>query len=154
MTAVVDWMSRLRRSWLRRYGVLLLTVIVFGCEAAHGAGLFKLSDLTSSQRAEFYEQVDGFGMLEAVLNYCKRPPNMVERITAIARDCVDDASLQTVVKRYKEAISRNAGAYHCEDKAFQKEMPRFEEKIENIVSGLKTACRFRSFSGIVFSRAN
>jgi hypothetical protein len=146
---MVNWMS-----WLRSCCVVLLMVSVLSCDAASGASLFKLSDLSSSQRAEFYEQVDGFGMLEAVLNYCKRPPNMVERITAIARDCVDDASLQTVVKRYKEAIGKNAGAYHCEDKAFQKEMPRFEEKIENIVSGLKTACRFRSFSGIVFSRAN
>ena len=141
-------------SWLRSCCVVLRMVSVFLCDAAYSASLFRLSDLSSSQRAEFYEQVDGFGMLEAVLNYCKRPPNMVERITAIARDCVDDASLQTVVKRYKEAISKNAGAYHCEGKAFQKEMPRFEEKIENIVSGLKAACRFRSFSGIVFSRAN
>src|ERR1700761_1569732 len=149
MTMMVNWMSR-----LRSFGVVLLMVSVVACAPAHGASLFRLSDLSSSQRAEFYEQVDGFGMLEAVLNYCKRPPNMVERITAIARDCVDDASLQTVVKRYKEAISKNAGAYHCEDKAFQKEMPRFEEKIENIVSGLKLACRVRSFAGISFSRAN
>ena len=138
----------------RRACGLLLVFSVFVCDAAHGTGLFKLTDLSSSQRSEFFEQVDGFGMLEAVLNYCKRPPNMIGRITAIARDCVDDASLQTVVKRYKEALARNAGSYHCEDKAFQKEVPVFEGKIENIVSGLKIACRVRSFAGISFSRAN
>lgn len=146
---MVDWMFLLRRSC-----VLLLILSAFSWEAAHSAELFKLSDLSKSQRAQLYEQVEGFGFLEAVLNYCKRPPNMVERISAIARDCVDDVSLQTVVRRYKEAIAKNAGAYHCEDKSFQQEVPKFEEKIENIVSGLRTACRFRSFAGISFSRAN
>jgi hypothetical protein len=146
---MVDWMLLFRRSC-----VLLLVVAMLVGDAAHGAGLFKLADLSSSQRAEFFEQVDGFGMLEAVLNYCKRPPKMAERISAIARDCVDDASLQAVIKRYKEAIAKNAGSYHCDDKAFQKEVPVFEEKIENIVSGLKLACRVRSFAGISFSRAN
>jgi hypothetical protein len=146
---MVDRMFLFRRSW----AVLLIFSALSG-SAVHGTELFKLADLSSSQRAELYEQVDGFGFLEAVLNYCKRPPKMAERITAIARDCVDDASLRAVVKRYKEAIAKNAGAYHCEDKAFQKEVPVFEEKIENIVSGLKLACRVRSFAGISFSRAN
>jgi hypothetical protein len=146
---MVGWMFL-----FRTYCVLLLIFSVFVGDAAHGTGLFKLADLSSGQRAELYEQVDGFGFLEAVLNYCKRPPNMIERITAIAQDCVDDVSLQAVVKRYKDAIARNAGSYHCEDKAFQKELPVFEEKIENIVSGLKLACRVRSFAGISFSRAN
>jgi hypothetical protein len=145
---MVDWMFLFRRAC-----VLLLISSVLFCDAAHGADLFKLSDLSSKQRSVLFEQVDGYGMLAAVLNYCKRPPKMVDRLTPIAHDCVDDVSFQVVVRRYNEAIAKNAGAYHCEDKAFQKEVARFEANIDSVVSGFKTACRVRSFLDISFPKA-
>jgi hypothetical protein len=115
---------------------------------------FKLADLSNEQRDTLFEQIDRYGLLTAMLNFCQRPPKLVERLTHIVNGCVEKASITVVVSRYNAAIAAENGRWDCSDKGLVTMIQKYEAKIDSVVSGMKTACRFRSFYNISFPKIN
>jgi hypothetical protein len=132
----------------------LAAQILSAVAPASSADLFKLADLTSAQRADLFDQADAYGLVTAMLNFCQRPPKLVERLTPIAEGCFEKESFTEVANRYNAAVVREAGRWDCSDKGMRVMTPKFEQKIDNLVSNVKTACRFRSFYKISFPRIN
>jgi hypothetical protein len=135
---------------LRAFGISALLLISSSAESVE---LYKLSDLSARQQAQLFEQVDAYGLLTGFLNSCKRPPHMVERLSSIAKDCVEDGSFQLVVKRFNDAVLQNSGPYKCDAPGFAEHVAAFEAKIEAVVSNFVMACRLHSFAGASFPNA-
>ena len=114
---------------------------------------FKLSDLSPPQQAQLFEQVDAYALLAGFLDFCKRPPHIVERLSPIAKGCVDDNSFQLVVRRFNDAVLKNSGPYRCDAPGFAEHVARFEAKIEAVVTDFAKACRLHSFIGASFPKA-
>jgi hypothetical protein len=114
--------------------------------------LFKLADLSNAQRTELFTQIDAYGLLTAMLNFCQRPPKIVERLSPIVDGCVEKASFDVVVNRYNAAVVAEGGRWDCSNKGLRTMIPKYESKIDNVVADMKTACRFRSFYKISFPK--
>jgi hypothetical protein len=132
-----------------------LAVIPFFIMSGSGlaAGLYRLSDLSARSQAQLFEQIDAYGLLAAFLNACKRPPHIVERLSPIAKDCVDDDSFQLAVNRFNDAVKNNSGTYKCDGPGVMEHMIKFEGKIEAVVRNFSMACRVHSFVGASFPDA-
>lgn len=129
-------------------------VIILHCGSVHCESLFKLADLSDKQRTDLFGQIDAYGLLTAMLNFCQRPPKLEERLSPIVNGCVEKESITVVVKRYNAAVVAESGRWDCSDKGLRTMIPKYEAKIDSVVSGMKTACRFRSFYKISFPRIN
>jgi hypothetical protein len=150
-TALVSWPNR-RRIFCRLLCIALPTALY--CGSARCEDLIKLSDLSDTQRAELFTQIDYYGLVTAFLDYCQRPPNLVQRLTPIVQGCVDPASYTAVLDRYTTAIVENSGPYNCRGPGWEKKIPEFEAKIVSLLSSMKTACRFRSLYRVSFPKIN
>jgi len=122
--------------------------------AAHSESLFKLSDLSNDRRAELFTQIDAWGLVTAFLNYCQRPPNIVEKLTPIVQGCVDEASFAAVKDKYNAAVVSNSGGYDCAGPGTNKKIPEIEGKIASAISRMRTACRLRSFYHLSIPKFN
>jgi hypothetical protein len=127
-------------------------VALLCCTGARCETLFKLSDLSDDERNDLFTQVDAYGAVTAFLDYCRRPPNLVAQLTAIAPGCVDPTSFTAVLDRYTAAVVRNSGPYRCAGPGAATMIPEYEAKIASVVSKMKTACRLRSFYKISFPK--
>jgi hypothetical protein len=128
--------------------------VIMSCTSSHCANLFKLADLSTQQRTELFAQIDAYGLLTAMLNFCQRPPKLEERLTPVVDGCVDKESFAAVVKRYNAAVQREGGRWDCSDRGLRTMIPKYEAKIDGLVSSMKTACRLRSFYNISFPKIN
>jgi hypothetical protein len=127
---------------------------ILNCSPSYCETLFKLADLSNEQRAELFAQVDAYGLLTAMLNFCQRPPKLEQRLSPIVNGCVEKESITVVVNRYNAAVLKEGGRWDCADKGLRTMIPKYEGKIDSVVSSMKTACRLRSFYQISFPKIN
>ena len=143
---------------MRRRLVLMCCAFLFATlltsSSAFCQTLFKLSDLTDDHRAYLFDQIDRFGLLTAMLNFCQRPPHMIEKLSPILDGCVDEASIAVVKDRFNQAVVNNSGAYNCGAPGIATAVARFEALIVNVVSQVRTGCRLRTLYSISIPRLN
>jgi len=114
--------------------------------------VFKLSNLTHQQQTELFYQADAYGLLSAFLNYCQRPPRLVQRLASIAQGCVEEFSFAAVRDRYTTAAVQNSGAYNCSGPELVSKVLEFERKIDSLIASFQTACRLRVFYNLSFPK--
>lgn len=100
-----------------------------------------LDFLTTTQQAALWKRVDTLAGYEAILLYCRRPSNIVQRITAAVSDCVLQGDLQTLAKRFRQKISQSSPAAPCEHPAAQDMMRMMHELIDKLVNDAAQSCR-------------
>jgi hypothetical protein len=125
----------------------LLLVSVFalsGTNQRAEAKLFDLQDFSAKQQANVWDQVDHYAFGAALLEYCRRPPNLEARALAVARECVTERSINAVVERFRAQVRAESGKWDCADPKIKQFMLRFERRIEKQISAARLACRFRS----------
>jgi hypothetical protein len=132
---------------LSRCGRLVALALMCGHAplAIAGDEKFSLSDLSNEQRGMLFTQIDAYGLATAYLNACQRPTNLVARLAPIARGCIEEPDIVTVVKMYKQALARHTAKYNCAAPGAPEMIAKIEQKIAMIVSGLDQACHSRSF---------
>jgi hypothetical protein len=131
--------------WRNPRYVFVVGLICFIPGRADAETKFSLADLTAEQRAEFYKQIDSYGLATAYLNACHRPPRIVERLSPIARGCVDEKSFNKVKTMYNSAVLSYSSGYNCAAPGADTLVAKIEQKIEKIVSTARSACQLRSF---------
>jgi len=135
----------LSKFWKSPCYVFVVGLICFIPGRADAETKFSLADLTAEQRAEFYKQIDSYGLATAYLNACHRPPRIVERLSPIARGCVDEESFNKVKTMYNAAVLTYSSRYNCSAPGAGTMVANIEQKIEEIVSTARNACQLRSF---------
>ena len=130
--------------WRNPCYVFVVGLICLILGSAHAETKFSLADLTAEQRAELYKQVDAYGFATAYLNACHRPPRIVERLSPIARGCVDEESFNKVKTMYNAAVHAYSLRFNCSAPGADRMMAKIEQKIEYVVSTARNACRLRS----------
>src|ERR1700730_17892355 len=77
------------------------------------AKMLDLQDLTDSQRAILFQELEKYAVVTAALNYCEHPPFLERRVRAVATGCVTPKSLDTVETRFREEVTKWSGKTDC-----------------------------------------
>jgi hypothetical protein len=131
----------------RQIGLPILTLLLalsVGPGPSQGAKLFDLLDFSEAHQKEFWHQVDNYAVAVAMLNACRQPPALEERLMPIAEGCVTTGTIASIVQRYRERVAAEAGQWNCADPGIQFYIKKIQQKIELLVGSAKRACRYRS----------
>jgi hypothetical protein len=124
--------------------VLALLVVGLGVAAASPAAaaqIYDLQDLSAEQQAELWRQLEVHAAAVAMLNYCRRPPLLQERLSEIAADCVNQQSWSTVTSRFQDRLRAYQYRWDCSDPANLTSMVAWERKINALVRAARRVCR-------------
>jgi hypothetical protein len=114
---------------------------LLAASSAAPANLYDLENLNGRQESELWHQLEIHAAAVAMLNYCRRPPQLEERLGEIAPNCVTARSWSTVEARFKDELRAYQYRWDCSDPATVTSMVAWERKINELIRVARRACR-------------